>query len=374
MEYLSEEHMKLMLNKEWFVKIDNNKSIPYLMKFYTSTVDQCCSIMITDTKEVWGEVLSSNKVARRWRDCNPLHAAPFDLSEEEEDDWRSQTLDLLTALHSLGGITDTSFDIVESRNAVSSDVLSKHLIMPLISATHLAFSSADPVSELSEADLEKAVDKVGRTARRTVDTHVKHAISRPRVATTLRRMTAMFNFLSDMPSVISDVHRPEFKMPALTARSRATSKAPHEPVRLSPAPSSRPYMRALSEDPLQSGGETSAANVPQKQVAVDDSETERSSDEELELLDTKGKGKDKGPSSLDPIDTVNGVASHQSSLGLGREPPSPPHKRLESPSPPPSKKIKTISKPSSSSSDEDSEAERKRRVQRLKTVLKITRH
>ncbi len=68
-------------------------------------------------------VLSSNKVARRWRDCNPLHAAPFDLSEEEEDDWRSQTLDLLTALHSLGGITDTSFDIVESRNAVSSKPL-----------------------------------------------------------------------------------------------------------------------------------------------------------------------------------------------------------------------------------------------------------
>ncbi len=127
-------------------------------------------------------------------------------------------------------------------------------------------------------------------------------------------------------------------------------------------------MRALSEDPSQSGGETSAANVPQKQVAVDDSETERSSDEELELLDTKGKGKDKGPSSLDPIDTVHGVASHQSSLGLDREPPSPPHKRLESPSPPPSKKSKTISKPSSSSSDEDSEAERKRRVQRLKST------
>lgn len=27
--------------------------------------------------------------------------------------------------------------------------------MPLVSLTHLAFSSADPVSELSEADLEK---------------------------------------------------------------------------------------------------------------------------------------------------------------------------------------------------------------------------
>ena len=38
---------------------------------------------------------------------------------------------------------------------VSADVLSKHLILPLISVTHMAFSSADPVSELASADLEK---------------------------------------------------------------------------------------------------------------------------------------------------------------------------------------------------------------------------
>lgn len=36
---------------------------------------------------------------------------------------------------------------------VSADVLSQHLIMPLISVTHLAFSSSDPVSELSGSDL-----------------------------------------------------------------------------------------------------------------------------------------------------------------------------------------------------------------------------
>jgi hypothetical protein len=31
-----------------------------------------------------------------------------------------------------------------------------------------------------------------------VDTHIKHAISKPRVATTIRRMTAMFNFSSEL--------------------------------------------------------------------------------------------------------------------------------------------------------------------------------
>lgn len=38
---------------------------------------------------------------------------------------------------------------------MSADILSKQLILPLISVTHLAFSSADPVNEMSEADLEK---------------------------------------------------------------------------------------------------------------------------------------------------------------------------------------------------------------------------
>lgn len=38
---------------------------------------------------------------------------------------------------------------------MSADILSKHLIMPLISTVHLSFFSADPVSSLSEADVEK---------------------------------------------------------------------------------------------------------------------------------------------------------------------------------------------------------------------------
>lgn len=37
----------------------------------------------------------------------------------------------------------------------SADVISRHLIMPLISVVHISFYSADPVSELEESDLEK---------------------------------------------------------------------------------------------------------------------------------------------------------------------------------------------------------------------------
>ena len=38
---------------------------------------------------------------------------------------------------------------------VSADILSKHLIMPLISVNHLAFSSPDVVGDLPPTDLEK---------------------------------------------------------------------------------------------------------------------------------------------------------------------------------------------------------------------------
>ncbi len=82
--------------------------------------------------------------------------------------------------------------------------------------SHLAFSSKDSVGEVSDAELTKvrllnlihldeihsihiqAVDKVGRTARRNVDIHIKNAISKPRIATVLRRITALFNFASDL--------------------------------------------------------------------------------------------------------------------------------------------------------------------------------
>lgn len=139
-------------------------------------------------------VLTSNQIARRWRDCNrastPLYA------EDEEDAWRTTTLKLISTAHTLGGITDISFEVVESKYSVSdaqnseltptgglrtqdfafelecetfkwrwetcflghrlsAEIISKQLIFPLISVNHLAFSSPDAVGEMSDADLEK---------------------------------------------------------------------------------------------------------------------------------------------------------------------------------------------------------------------------
>lgn len=84
-------------------------------------------------------------------------------------------------------------------------MLSKHLILPLLSIAHLAFTSADSVSELSTSDLENAVDKLARTGRRAQDIHVRQTMSRPRVATTLARLTAAFNLADSTPSIISEL-------------------------------------------------------------------------------------------------------------------------------------------------------------------------
>ena len=101
---------------------------------------------------------------------------------------------------------------------ISAEVISRQIIMPLMSTAYLAFSSPSSVGEMSESDLEtvseakplitrqmirsglhaQVVDKLGRAARRTPGMHARNAISKPRLATAIRRMTAMLNFLVEL--------------------------------------------------------------------------------------------------------------------------------------------------------------------------------
>lgn len=370
------------------MKIDIEKSMPYLLKFYASAADLSCCLMITDTKIVWGEVLSSKLLARRWRDCNP---SPSFVTESEEDEWREQILDLLTAAHSLGAIADLSFEVVQSKNAdlafelghnefkwrwetyiqgpkVSADVISKHLIMPLISASHLAFSSSDSVSELSEANLEKAVDKAGRAGRRTVDNHVKHAISRPRLATTMRRMSAVFNFLPDLPPIISKVEPPELHVPAIRPKSPLPTGAPslsRSRRSVSPGPSTKASV--ARSPPRQFSQEPSRALA---QAVDEDSATE---EEEGDLQPARpqrtGRAARTSGSPRSPKrDSV--VHSRQPSPGpvTLESAPLTVSEPISDTSPSPARPAKKSKRSRvSSSSEDDSEAERKRRLAQLKS-------
>lgn len=109
-------------------------------KFYSSSVDLTCCVMVTDTRSTWAEgklalisgkrgilgtfilplpALSSKRFARRWRECNRRISSPI-LDDEEEEAWRTRNLDLLSRTHALGGLSDISFEVVESKFGVPS--------------------------------------------------------------------------------------------------------------------------------------------------------------------------------------------------------------------------------------------------------------
>ncbi|KAJ7475786.1 hypothetical protein FB451DRAFT_1244751 [Mycena latifolia] len=380
MEQFSEEHGKLLLGKEWLVK--NNDSTPYLFKCYFSTVDLSCFILITDTKTVWTEVLNSKQFARRWRACNPDSAANF-ARDDDEEEWRILNLELLAKAHTLGGISELSFDCVESNYAdlaieleceafkwrwetclqggrFSAEMISKHLVLPLISLNHLAFSSA--VGELSETDLEKAVDKLGRMARRSVDTHVKNAMAKPRLATALRRITAMFHFIPDLPPILASTEKPELQAQVVQAKPRY----------LSPIPSPAPFKRRSSPpDPIPSTPPALSKALPiaspsPKIPVTADSATESESEREAPPLVAKGKG--RAPSSAASPPAKEGPQSPAPGPLPSSPLPSKPLSRAKAPSSDsdssPIRPVKKA-KPPLSSSDEDSEAERKRRLAKV---------
>ncbi|KAJ7931451.1 hypothetical protein B0H13DRAFT_1701997 [Mycena leptocephala] len=379
MEQFSEEHGKLLFSKEWLVK--NNDSTPYLFKCHFSTVDLSCFILVTDTKTVWTEVLNSKQFARRWRACNPDNAGDL-AREDDEEEWRINNLELLAKAHTIGGIADLGFDVVESNYAdlaieleceafkwrwetclqggrFSAEMISRHLVLPLISLNHLAFTSA--VGESSDTDLEKAVDKVGRTARRSVDTHVKNAMAKPRVATALRRITAMFNFENNLPPIELSSEKPVLQAQVVQAKAR----------QLSPIPSTAPIKRrSVSPDPIPamppvpSKASPSKETVPSPKIPVTaDSTTESDSESEAPPFAAKGKGRALSSAASPPakVEPESPAPRHQSSSPI----PSKPLSRAKAPSSDsdssplrPVKKAKAVLL----SSDEDSEAERKRRL------------
>ncbi|KAF5367403.1 hypothetical protein D9758_003778 [Tetrapyrgos nigripes] len=318
----------------------------------------------------------SNQFARRWRSSNGLDVS-FQGSDQDEDEWRLDNLENLTKAHSLSGVTDLSFDVVDSRysdfaiemeceafkwrwetcfigHKDSAEIISKHLVLPLISVNHLAFSTGDGVGEMPESDLEKAIDKVGRTARRTIDTHIRNAISKPRVATTIRRMTAMFNFLPDLPDICSTVEKPKFQAQSAPTQKRVPNSVKSRSISPVPFPTPTEKVHREVDVRMASPEPESSKAASQAATAGDDSETEEESDQEVHV----GKGKaplqvassSPAPRSK-PASVVPEANAPSKSPSSNSEPSSPPR-------PPPSTKKHRPS----SSSDDDSDAAPTRRT------------
>ncbi|KAI0635677.1 hypothetical protein C8Q77DRAFT_1071660 [Trametes polyzona] len=250
---------------------------------------------------------------------------------------------------------------------MSADILSQHLIMPLISAAHLSFFSADPVSSLPEADVEKSADRVGRIARRAVDTHVKNTLSKPLVATTLRRMGAVLNFVPDPPRIVTDVQAPDLTLPTPPAEPPFV---PQPPLRRNASPTS------TLQDFLADEG--TRAQAPVKRVSPqptqdDDSVTEEEPEEE-ELLLSATQGKE--PANDSPSTEARASSPVQSVPSKRATPdhPAPPTSRetsnrpaRDSSSPAPIPKKPKRRAAAESSSDDSSADEQKGRAPQSKS-------
>ncbi|KAJ3787010.1 hypothetical protein GGU10DRAFT_394251 [Lentinula aff. detonsa] len=372
---LDVEQSKLLASKEWLVKVDSQKSTPYLFKFHSSKIDLTCTVMITDTKSVWAEALTGNQIARRWRACNKVDPFVPNSAEEDEkeEEWRLSILRNLSEIHTPGGMDNVSFEVVESRSSdfafeidceafkwtwetcfigykSSTEIISKHLVLPLLSVTHTVLSVVKPAGEMLESELEKAIDGVGRAARRSIDTHIKNVISKPRMNTSIRRMTALYNLCDHLPPISFTNEEPKLQI-ATPPRLRA----PDHPPFPTKAPSSPSPSLGRSSVPREL-----YANAP-KQNSTDDSATE-SDDDEL--------GAKVTPVAAASASSIPGSPSQQSGFSQSSRPPAKPTTILKAPPPdsdsspprPPTKKKKeTVT-----SSSEDSE-ERRKRVAKLKS-------
>ncbi|THV03206.1 hypothetical protein K435DRAFT_852092 [Dendrothele bispora CBS 962.96] len=390
MESLTEEHWNALLSQPWLAKEDAVKSTAYLFKFYASTTEISCVFLVTDTKSVWTEVLNSNQFARRWRICNGLDASPSSTSSGSENTWRRNHLETLNKAYSLDGVVDLDFEITDSEYSdlaiemecdvfkwrwetyftgykASAEIISKQLVSPLISVTHLALNSGDAVGKMSDADLEKAIDRMGQTARNALDTHIRTVISKPRVATSLQRMTAVVNKVPDLPAVCSTVESPSLQVRSVPSPQGATP----EPVK-SRAVSPGPMLIANREQvvpEVRMASPEQKTSIPAARSTEENSETEE--DEEEVSLTVKGKAP-ASVASASPVSSPPPTSFSQDPAPKGSASSSV-LASSDSDESPPAKKPKP-NPPSSSDDDSDSDTVSKRsNAQRNDGVKRGTR-
>jgi hypothetical protein len=81
----------------------------------------------------------------------------------------------------------------------SSTLISQHLIVPLIITSGLAFNSATstPIPDQSATNLQKELDKAAKFARRSPLLNIIQALKRPRLATSLQRVSAVVHSVEE---------------------------------------------------------------------------------------------------------------------------------------------------------------------------------
>lgn len=261
--------------------------VPYLFKVAASLDNLTCCMIISDTKRVWAEVLDGKQVLRRWRALNPNLPSSSDDSASGAKEAQRSALAAIGAIHTLRNMSIATFSTVQSLHAdlacevgcedytwqwhanalgyrLSSELLSKHLILPLISFSHVAFTAPQPLQQMPADELEKLIDKTGRVYRRSVDAQVKKVLAEPKLGTALSRIDAIFGMQPDPPAIKIDIDDtgPEVPEPQAAVKAAATFqqspklKPQKKPAQVSSSPPARPSIPAKPPAPASSETET----------------------------------------------------------------------------------------------------------------------
>ncbi|KAG9101313.1 hypothetical protein FS749_008033 [Ceratobasidium sp. UAMH 11750] len=205
----------------WSIKVTSGRDFSgretcYFFKYTSDAVENTCSFLITDTINVWAEVLDSKHTSHRARHAHSARgsnkrgfALPYHDADEEAD-WRRGVVRTLGEVHanSMEGnlefevkdseladlsvyVSDTSRDFhwrwdVISVGRMAGEILSKQLFMPMVTLATVVSGIGQSVDDASEDTLRTVAERKASTAKVMPAHHLRGFLSRPGVQTILR--------------------------------------------------------------------------------------------------------------------------------------------------------------------------------------------
>ncbi|KAG9082902.1 hypothetical protein FRC06_004780 [Ceratobasidium sp. 370] len=193
--------------------------------------------MITDTINVWAEVLDSKHTSHRARHAHSARGSPkrgFALpyhDADEEADWRRGVVRTLGEVHgnAMEGnlefevkeseladlsvyVSDTSRDFhwrwdVMSVGRMAGEILSKQLFMPMVTLATVVSGIGQSVDDASEETLRTVAERKASTAKVMPAHHLRGFLSRPGVQTILKSIAQV-----DAASSLSGSEPPASKL------------------------------------------------------------------------------------------------------------------------------------------------------------------
>ncbi|KAG8747110.1 hypothetical protein FRC12_014145 [Ceratobasidium sp. 428] len=232
---ISDRQLEQLLRVPWLSVADNEGKKAYLLKFFASPEDVSCYVLITDTRHVWAEVLQGRHISRRADQLDPPapNSLTFNRTEKQERRFRRQLLDQLNSVHSLNKLDELEVEVQADGGHLhadlcmkiitpnltwqwngfalhpshAADVLSKHFINPIVTLLTVALATPQPAGDMTPEDIQKHLDKTGKTARAVQHSQFRALFKKPVVACGIPRISQILVSVQeyDLHPIVQDL-------------------------------------------------------------------------------------------------------------------------------------------------------------------------